>query len=58
MDKPDIVEIEKIRQTVIKHFKGLLGKRMSSVVCGGAPSSKAVMEFLRECFGAIVDEGN
>jgi long-subunit acyl-CoA synthetase (AMP-forming) len=35
----------------------LLGKRISSIGCGGAPSSKAVLDFLRECYGNIVIEG-
>lgn len=55
--KIDVIEIEKIRQKVLKNFKPLLGKRISSIGCGGAPSSKAVLDFLRECYGPIVDEG-
>jgi long-subunit acyl-CoA synthetase (AMP-forming) len=57
VEKPDIIEIEKIRQNVLKSFKTLLGKRISGIGCGGAPSSKAVLDFLKECYGPIVDEG-
>ena len=72
--KVDVLDIEKIRQICMRQFRPLLGKiqgpilgnpiilllgnRIKDISCGGAPSSPNVLEFLRECYGPIVDEGN
>jgi hypothetical protein len=58
-------ELEVIRKRIVDKFKQTLGKRIKDISCGktlyficlylgGAPSSKATMDFLKECFGSAV----
>lgn len=51
-------EAEEIKKKVLGRFKGVLGKRIRSVGCGGALPSPALMQFLEECFGqGVASEG-
>jgi long-subunit acyl-CoA synthetase (AMP-forming) len=46
-----------IERHVLQQFGKLLGNRLDMISVGGAPPSKAILNFLRRCFRCIVVDG-
>lgn len=43
-------ELQKREEEIRTKISGILGGRLKSVASGGAPTSKAVLDFLQKCF--------
>lgn len=48
---------QEVETRVLQRFRNMFGKRLQVIVTGGAPTSEAVLAFLKRCFGIWVENG-